>query len=185
MHRRRTDTNYNPLLANGITNKDIFRTLIFHFRTDNYVPVAGVANFVLNLLKRPILTEYDKQAEDRFQASLMRNLEQYAQKDGRIYEKEFCELMRTFETTNENEFTDEQQYDMFLDRLFYRAKHKKSESVSLDDFRDLIERSGFKFTEAEFGNLIKWYFKGKENITLEDFKLFATGNLQKNVEKKK
>ena len=60
MHRRRTDTNYNPLLANGITNKDIFRTLIFHFRTDNYVPVAGVANFVLNLLKRPIITEYDK-----------------------------------------------------------------------------------------------------------------------------
>ena len=66
LHRRRTDTNYNPLLANGITNKDIFRTLIFHFRTDNYVPVAGVANFVLNLLKRPILTEYDKQAEERF-----------------------------------------------------------------------------------------------------------------------
>ena len=66
LHRRRTDTNYNPLLANGITNKDIFRTLIFHFRTDNYVPVPGVANLVLNLLKRPILTEYDKQAEDRF-----------------------------------------------------------------------------------------------------------------------
>lgn len=31
--------------------------------------------------------------------------------------------MRTFETTNENEFTDEQQYDMFLERLFYRIKH--------------------------------------------------------------
>ena len=31
--------------------------------------------------------------------------------------------MRTFETQNENEFTDEQQYDMFLERLFYRAKH--------------------------------------------------------------
>ena len=80
----------------------------------------------------------------------MRNLETYAQKDGRIYEKEFCELMRTFETTSPNEFTDEQQYDMFLERLFYRAKHKKSEAISLDDFRDLIERSGFKFTELEF-----------------------------------
>ena len=111
------------------------------------MPVAGVANFVLNLLKRPIITEYDKQAEERFHASLMRNLETYAQKDGRIYEKEFCELMRTFETTSPNEFTDEQQYDMFLERLFYRAKHKKSEAISLDDFRDLIERSGFKFTE--------------------------------------
>ena len=29
MHRRRTDTNYNPLLQHGVTNKDIFRTLIF------------------------------------------------------------------------------------------------------------------------------------------------------------
>ena len=85
--------------------------------------------------------------------------------------------MRTFETTNEKEFTDEQQYDMFLERLFYRARHKKSESVTLDDFRDLIERSGFKFTESEFANLVKWYFKGKETITLEEFKLFATGNL--------
>lgn len=60
MERRRTDTNYNPLLQNGVTNKDIFRTLIFHFRTDNYVPVSGVANFVQNLLKRPCNTEYDE-----------------------------------------------------------------------------------------------------------------------------
>ena len=107
MERRRTDTNYNPLLQNGVTNKDIFRTLIFHFRTDNYVPVSGVANFVKNLLKRPVNTEYDEQAEKRFHASLIKNLEQYAQKDGKIFEKEFCELMRTFETQNENEFTDE------------------------------------------------------------------------------
>ena len=59
MRRRREDTNYNPLLQNGVTNKDIFRTLIFHFRTDNYVPVREVANFVQNLLKRPINTQYD------------------------------------------------------------------------------------------------------------------------------
>ena len=58
-HRRRTDTNYNPLLQNGVTNKDIFRTLIFHFRTDNYLPVDKVADFVQNLLKRPINTPYD------------------------------------------------------------------------------------------------------------------------------
>ncbi len=58
--------------------------------------------------------------------------------------------MRTFETKHENEFTDEQQYDMFLERLFFRAKHKKSESISIDDFRNLVERSGFKFSETEF-----------------------------------
>ena len=185
MRRRREDTNYNPLLQNGVTNKDIFRTLIFHFRTDNYVPVREVANFVQNLLKRPINTDYDKEAEDRFHASLMKNLEQYAEKDGRIFEKGFCELMRTFETQNENEFTDEQQYNMFLERLFYRAKHKKTEAISTDDFRDLVERSGFKFSETEFHNLIKWYFRGKDTITLEEFKMFATGQLQKVDVKKK
>ena len=185
MERRRTDTNYNPLLQNGVTNKDIFRTLVFHFREDNFVPVSGVANFVQSLLKRPCNTQYDEDAEKRFHASLIKNLEQYAKKDGKIYEKEFCELMRTFETQNESEFTDEQQYDMFLDRLFYRAKHAKVESIEISDFRNLVERSGFKFTEAEFGNLIKWYFKGKETITLEDFKMFATGQLQKVVEKPK
>ena len=108
MHRRRTDTNYNPLLQNGITNKDIFRTLLFHFRTDNFVPVAGVATFVKNLLKRPINNEYDKQAEERFYNSLVKNLEKYSDgKQGRIYEDKFCDLMRTFETTTETEFTDE------------------------------------------------------------------------------
>ena len=184
MKRRREDTNYNPLLQNGVTNKDIFRTLCFHFRTDNYVPVKEVAAFVQNLLKRPINTEYDEQAEKRFQASLIKNLESYTAKEGKIYENEFCELMRTFETTNENEFTDEQQYDMFLERLFYRAKHQKTEAITIDDFRSLVERSGFKFTEAEFNNLIKWYFRGKDTITLEEFKMFATGQLQKVVEKK-
>ena len=59
MHKRRTDTNYNPLLQNGITNKDIFRTLLFHFHTDNFLKVQDVATFVKNLLKRPINTEYD------------------------------------------------------------------------------------------------------------------------------
>ena len=83
--------------------------------------------------------------------------------------------MRSFEVTNENEFTDEQQYDMFLERLFYRIKHKKVESIQISDFKDLIERAGFQFEEGEFENLIKWYFRNKETITLEEFKLFATG----------
>jgi Ca2+-binding EF-hand superfamily protein len=68
---------------------------------------------------------------------------------------------------------------MFLERLFYRIKHQKTESVTIDEFRDLIERSGFKFMENEFNNLIKWYFRGKDVITLEEFKLFATGNCVK------
>ena len=58
--------------------------------------------------------------------------------------------MKSFETTSENEFTDEQQYDMFLDRLFYRIKHKKTDEVKVEDFKELIERAGFKFEEGEF-----------------------------------
>ena len=82
--------------------------MLFHFKTDNYVPVVGVATFVQNLLKRPVLNEYDAQAEQRFYDSLVRNLRRFAkQGDDRIYEKEFCELMRTFDTEHSMEFTDE------------------------------------------------------------------------------
>ena len=37
------DNNINPLLHNGITNRDIFRTLLFHFKTDNYIPIDKAA----------------------------------------------------------------------------------------------------------------------------------------------
>lgn len=93
--------------------------------------------------------------------------------------------MQSFETFHEYEFTDEQQYNMFLDRLFYRIKHKKSDQIMIDDFKELIERAGFKFEKGEFENLIKWYFRNKESITLEEFKLFATGNCVKLVDNKK
>ena len=95
------------------------------------------------MLKRPVLNEYDAQAEQRFYDSLVRNLKRYAKSDDRIYEKEFCELMRTFDTEHSMEFSDEEQYDMFLERLFYRIKHSKSDAVKVEEFRDLIERSGF------------------------------------------
>ena len=74
---------------------------------------------------------------------------------------------------------------MFLERLFYRIKHSKTDSVAVDEFKDLIERSGFRFQEGEFQNLVKWYFRGKETISLEEFKLFATGNCVKMVDTKK
>ena len=74
---------------------------------------------------------------------------------------------------------------MFLERLFYRIKHSKTEQVEVNDFKNLIERSGFKFKEGEFQNLVKWYFRGKETITMEEFKLFATGNCVKMVDTKK
>ena len=49
----------------------------------------------------------------------------------------------------------------------------------------MIERSGFKFTDKEYDDLVKWYFRGKETITKEDFKLFATGQTSKSEVKKK
>ena len=55
-----TDNNINPLLNNGITNRDIFRTLLFHFKTDNEIPIDRAAEFVVNLLKRPVVTVYDQ-----------------------------------------------------------------------------------------------------------------------------
>ena len=74
---------------------------------------------------------------------------------------------------------------MFLDRLFYRIKHQKTDVINVDDFKNLIERSGFRFEDGEFENLVKWYFKNKEEITIEDFKMFATGQTVKQQEAKK
>ena len=170
------DNNINPLLHNGITNRDIFRTLLFHFKTDNYIPIEKAAEFVVNLLKRPVLTKYDKEAEQRFMNSLYRIMASYSKDNKNLNEDEFCNLMQSFEIKNEHEFTDAQQYDMFLDRLFYRIKHQKTDLINVDDFKGLIERSGFKFEDGEFENLIKWYFRNKDEISLEEFKLFATGN---------
>ena len=129
-----TDNNINPLLNNGITNRDIFRTLLFHFKTDNEIPIDRAAEFVVNLLKRPVVTVYDQQAEDRFLASLNKIMKSYSGGKDVLNENQFCELMQSFEVQNEYEFTDAQQYDMFLDRLFYRIKHQKTEMINVDDF---------------------------------------------------
>ena len=72
------DPNINPLLSNGITNRDIFRTLLFHFKTDNYIPIESAAAFVVNLLKRPVMTKYDREAEDRFLNSLFKIMASYS-----------------------------------------------------------------------------------------------------------
>ena len=152
---------------------------MFHFKSDNVIEIEKAADFVVNLLKRPVVTKYDQEAEDRFHKSLFNIMSSYS-KDGKyLNEDQFCSLMQTFEVQNDYEFTDAQQYDMFLERLFYRIKHKKTESINTEDFKNLIERSGFKFEDGEFENLIKWYFKNKEEITMEEFKLFATGNIVK------
>jgi len=172
-------------LHNGITNRDIFRTLLFHFKTDNYIPIEKAADFVVNLLKRPVKTKYDQEAEARFLASLKNIMASYSKNGKDLNEDEFCQLMQSFEVQSDYEFTDQQQYDMFLDRLFYRIKHQKTETINADDFKELIERSGFKFEAGEFENLIKWYFKNKDEITLEEFKMFATGQTVKTTEQPK
>ena len=61
-------------------------------------------------------------------------------------------------------------------------KHRKTDIIEIEDFKNLIERAGFKFEKGEFENLIKWYFRNKDTITLAEFKLFATGQCVKAVE---
>merc|ERR1719473_2075321 len=102
------DNNINPLLNNGITNRDIFRTLLFHFKTDNYIPIDKAADFVVNLLKRPVKTKYDQDAEDRFLASLTNIMASYSKNGKELNEDEFCQLMQSFEVQSDYEFTDQQ-----------------------------------------------------------------------------
>ena len=101
------DKNINPLLNNGITNRDIFRTLLFHFKTDNYIPIDKAANFVVNLLKRPNAagTEEDE-AEKRFLKSLYNIMASYAKDKKNLTEDEFVDLMESFKVQNDYEFTD-------------------------------------------------------------------------------
>ena len=91
------DPNINPLLSNGITNRDIFRTLLFHFKTDNYIPIEKAAEFVVNLLKRPVMTKYDKEAEERFLNSLFKIMASYSTNGKNLDENQFCKLMQSFE----------------------------------------------------------------------------------------
>ena len=93
--------------------------------------------------------------------------------------------MKTFEVSNSMEYSDEKQYDLFLNRLFYRINHKKQEEVTTQDLRSMIERSGFKFEDKEFADLVKWYFRGKDTISIDDFKLFAKGQTVKVADSKK
>lgn len=82
---------------------------------------------MVNLLKRPAHTKYDEEAEARFRASLISIMQGLSGDKKTLNEDEFCNLMQSYESTNPNEFTDEQQYDMFLERLFFRIKHKKTD----------------------------------------------------------
>ena len=100
------DNNINPLLHNGITNRDIFRTLLFHFKTDNVIPIDKAAEFVVNLLKRPVVTVYDQEAEQRFLASLKKIMMSYSGGHHELNEDQFCDLMQSFEVQNEYEFSD-------------------------------------------------------------------------------
>ena len=82
------------------------------------------------MLKRPVNDKYDQEAEARFYSSLVSIMKTYSVDGGKtINENNFCKLMQSFETFHDYEFTDEQQYDMFLDRLFYRIKHKKTDQI--------------------------------------------------------
>ena len=190
-HRRETDTNYNPLLMNGVNNKDIFRTLLFHFGTDNYVPIVGrapkfgMAVFIKNFIghdvrvKNGVRNTDDEAANHRFLQSLITLMKPYAM-DGfpdRIAEDKFCELMRTFNNTSNYELSDEDQYDQYLERLFYRIQSEQTTEVGTAEMKKLIEKSGFEFQPGEFENLMRWYFNGKDTITMDEFKLFAKGSL--------
>ena len=91
--------------------------MLFHFGTDNYVPIVGkrpkygIALFVQRLLSRPNPENdpEDERAEERFYNSLVQNLKRYEDpyNSDQIREDQFCELMRTFNTQNSYEFTDE------------------------------------------------------------------------------
>jgi hypothetical protein len=57
-------------------------------------------------LKRPAKTREDEEADLRFYNSLVSIMKSFSFDGKNLSENAFCKLMQTFETTNENEFTD-------------------------------------------------------------------------------
>lgn len=168
-----------PLLRDGIENQDIFRTLCFHFKSDNYVPIEYAADFVISLLKRPIRTNYDKEAEERFKKALILQMVTYAENKKTLTEKEFCVMMDDFSENGPNEYTDEQQYDLFLDRIFLRIRDQTTDTTTVTAYRKVLEKAGFKINPEEFLNATKPYFRNKDRITKEEFKMFAAGKCER------
>ena len=66
--RRNEELNNCPILHNGIKNSDIFRTMVFHFKTDNYLNIDDCMDFVVSLVKRPMNDKDEdiEMAEERF-----------------------------------------------------------------------------------------------------------------------
>ena len=66
-----SSTMINPLLRNGITNRDIFRTLLFNFSSaNNAIPISKAKEFIIDLLRRPIHDEKDIESENRLNKNI-------------------------------------------------------------------------------------------------------------------
>ena len=93
------DPNYCTILAKD-TNKDLFRTLCFEFKTDNYIIKKDLANFLKEHQRLPL--------EDSSDPSLLRvykNIDEQLEKmdtgSDRITEAEFLKFMRSYLLTDE------------------------------------------------------------------------------------
>ena len=103
-----------------------------------------------------------------------------AKKDGKnLYEHEFCLMMEKFSENGANEYSDEQQYELFLDRIFLRIRDQNTDTTSVSAYRKVLEKAGFKINPEEFLNTTKPYFRNKDKITKEEFKMFASGKFER------
>lgn len=68
----------------------IFRTLLMIYRTDNYVPIDGCAQFVVELMSRPCL---GKEADERLYKRITAALREFSRDGTNLREREFCEMM--------------------------------------------------------------------------------------------
>ena len=141
------DNTINPLLANDTTNRDIFRTLLFHYNTDNYIPIDKCAYFLQNFL----VQVDDEGSHDRFGITLTKSLQKYSSDGKNLNEDQFCEFMRSYELETENEQTDMEQYEGFLEKIFHRLKKEEDDqTVALKDFVDSFQRVGFRMDNADY-----------------------------------
>jgi len=147
------------------------------FGGNNVIPITKAAEFVANMQKTH-LDDTDKDMYNRYIKLLIESMKMVSTDGINLNEEDFCKLM-SMTVADKNAISEEQLYERMIIQQFNKVDKKREGKINLENFKALLQRSGFHFKENEFETLLKCYFKNKEEITLDDFKLFATGNCVK------
>eukprot|EP00826_Nyctotherus_ovalis_P053247 TRINITY_DN688_c0_g2_i1.p1 TRINITY_DN688_c0_g2~~TRINITY_DN688_c0_g2_i1.p1 ORF type:complete len:212 (+),score=81.16 TRINITY_DN688_c0_g2_i1:116-751(+) len=156
---------------------EVFRTWLVLFGGDDQIAIEDIVVHVAELFKGGA-DEQDKEMYARFQNSFRKCIVEYSKDKKHLTEEEFCAMMNDINKG----YTPEKLgkiHGKFMIQLFRRVDTDYTGTITVPQFKQLLERGKFKFKEGEFELLKETYFKDKEQITQDDFVYFSSGLLPK------